>query len=163
MSDSDQGTGGELCGRWMPRKKTTCGRRPGHRGECRTPAALAERRARKTARRVGGTLVTPGVRRRWNQVYRLARYGLTPERFARFLAAQGNACAMCHEPFEDGQPICVDHDHECCPDEKRSCGECVRGLLCVSCNTALGIIERKLAMSQAYLAAPPARSAELAA
>ncbi len=147
----------------MPRKKTTCGRRPGHRGECRTAVALAERRERKTERRRGKTLVTPAVRRRWNQVYRLARYALTPERFARLLVAQGHACAMCRVPFEDDQPICVDHNHDCCPDEKRSCGECVRGLLCVSCNTALGIIERKLAMAQAYLASPPARAVEVAA
>jgi hypothetical protein len=71
---------------------------------------------------------------------------------------RGHACALCHEAFEDDQPICIDHDHACCPDEKSSCGKCVRGLLCLSCNTALGIIERKLEQARAYLDRPLAGS-----
>jgi hypothetical protein len=55
--------------------------------------------------------------------------------------------------------LCVDHDQACCPDEKRSCGNCIRGLLCLAGNTALGHIERKLGLAQAYLAAPPAKVA----
>lgn len=31
----------------------------------------------------------------------------------------------------------VDHDHSCCPTAK-TCGDCVRGVLCRSCNTSLG-------------------------
>jgi hypothetical protein len=67
---------------------------------------------------------------------------------------------MCFEPFEDGQVVFIDHDHACCSDEKRSCGRCVRGLLCLSCNTALGHIERKLAMARVYLDNPPAAAAD---
>ena len=33
----------------------------------------------------------------------------------------------------------------------------MRGLLCLSCNTALGQIERKTGLARAYLAAPPGR------
>ncbi len=61
--------------------------------------------------------------------YRIASYGLTQEEFALILTAQNSACAMCNEPFEEGQLIHVDHDHACCRRKNRSC-ECIRGLLC---------------------------------
>jgi hypothetical protein len=64
---------------------------------------------------------------------------------------------VCHEPFEDGQLIHVDHDHARCRGKNRSCGECVRGLLCHACNVALGYIERRYAMARAYLDDPPVR------
>lgn len=51
----------------MPRAKDYCGRMPGHQAECRTAAALADRRERLTERRRGQTLVTPETRSRWNQ------------------------------------------------------------------------------------------------
>lgn len=47
--------------------------------------------------------------------------------------------------------LVVDHDHGCCPGEK-SCGACVRGLLCGGCNSAAGM-----------LGEDPARAAALAA
>lgn len=59
-----------------------------------------------------------------------------------WLARQGNACAICRRPFEDGVVVMqVDHDHSCCPVKGRSCGKCVRGLLCRPCNQALGLLE----------------------
>lgn len=146
----------ELCGKWMPRKKSACARRSGHLGDCRTAAALAESRTRKTERRRGSrTSVDPAVRRRWRQAHRLLRYGLTQELFNRMLAAQEYACGMCHTPFDEGQPIFINHDHACCPAEMTSCGTCVRGLLCLSCNTGLGHIERKYDLARAYLDSPP--------
>lgn len=39
------------------------------------------------------------------------------------------------------QPLHVDHDHSCCDRDDapcRSCGYCVRGVLCSSCNWGLG-------------------------
>ncbi len=72
---------------------------------------------------------------------------LTQEQFNRLLNAQKHTCGMCHEPFEDGQLIHVDHDHACCRRKNRSCGKCLRGLLCHTCNIALGHIERRYAMT----------------
>jgi hypothetical protein len=84
-------------------------------------------------------------------MHRLTRYGLSPETFDQMLADQGYACGMCLVPFKDGQLICIDHDHRCCPQEKKSCGRCVRGLLCLGCNRALGVIESKYAQAHQYL------------
>jgi hypothetical protein len=82
----------------MPRKQAFCARIHGHKGDCRTAEALADSRARQTARRKGVRLRDdPEARRRWG------------------------------------------------------------GLLCLSCNTALGQIERKTGLARAYLAAPPGR------
>jgi Recombination endonuclease VII len=113
---------------------------------------MADDRIRLTERRRGIRRDPAAARRRYSLKYRLSRYGLTQEEFDRLLGEQGHACAMCHTAFGDGQPIFIDHDHACCPDEKKSCGKCVRGLLCLSCNTALGHIERKYELARAYLA-----------
>jgi len=54
---------------------------------------------------------------------------------------QGKACGICGagEPTQKGWQ--TDHDHGCCPERGRSCGRCVRGILCAPCNTALGAVE----------------------
>jgi len=72
--------------------------------------------------------------------HRLRRYGLTLERYDEILASQGGGCAICGEQCATGRQLAVDHDHGCCavPPSDRTCGKCVRGLLCASCNNALG-------------------------
>jgi hypothetical protein len=106
----------EPCGKWMPRKKTRCARKPGHGGPCKTSEAMALAVRRKAESvRVNGRRRYPETKRRWRQAYKLWRYGLTKEEFGRLLTAQKNACGMCREPFAEGSPICVDHDHICCP------------------------------------------------
>jgi len=108
---------------------------------------------------VGGArpLSTPEARARWRLTHKLRRYGLTQEQFDQLLEEQDYACAMCLASFEDGQAVFIDHDHACCPDEKRSCGKCVRGLLCLRCNTGLGYIESMGDLARAYLDAQKPR------
>jgi len=66
------------------------------------------------------------------------RYGITSEQFDTMLSAQNGTCATCDTlASETTKSFHVDHDHSCCPGEF-TCGKCVRGLLCFSCNMALG-------------------------
>lgn len=71
----------------------------------------------------------------------LEKYGLTADRYAAMLEAQGGACAICRripDPSGRMKRLGVDHDHGCCPGD-RSCGKCVRGLLCSGCNGMIGM------------------------
>jgi hypothetical protein len=53
------------------------------------------------------------------------------------LAAQGGVCAICkRKPGK--KPLAVDHDHGCRAGNGKTCGKCVRGLLCEDCNLSLG-------------------------
>lgn len=75
---------------------------------------------------------------------RLTTYGVTREQYDEMHRAQGGVCACCGQPERmlnrrgEIKMLAVDHDHSCCPG-KKSCGGCVRGLLCHSCNVGLGI------------------------
>lgn len=71
-------------------------------------------------------------------------YGITVEQYDAMLEEQGGVCAICGKPettlTSDGtgvKRLAVDHDRSCCPG-RRSCGKCLRGLLCSSHNTGLG-------------------------
>lgn len=69
-----------------------------------------------------------------------AAHGLTPEQYRSWM---DEGCAAC------GRSDCrldVDHDHACCPS-KRNCPNCVRGVLCSLHNRAIGILERKDALT----------------
>lgn len=66
---------------------------------------------------------------------RLRQYGITQEQYDEMVERQGGVCAICRNP--PSRAFDIDHDHACCPGET-SCGNCVRGLLCFNCNSAIG-------------------------
>jgi len=83
--------------------------------------------------------------RQFNQDMR--KMGKTPEWYNETFAAQNSVCKICRRPEIEIHPktkqiqrLAVDHDHACCPGD-RSCGECVRGLLCAKCNQCLHQVE----------------------
>lgn len=76
------------------------------------------------------------------KVYWLRKnYNLSIEGYEEILRRQKYKCAV------DGcgvtafsETLSVDHDHVCCPEKGKSCGSCIRGLLCANCNRALGLL-----------------------
>lgn len=67
-----------------------------------------------------------------------SRYNITLEQYNALLIKQKSCCAICgkHE-LELNKALHVDHDHKCCHSIK-SCGKCIRALLCQQCNLMIG-------------------------
>ena len=76
----------------------------------------------------------------------LKLYGISLEEYERMYQEQGGLCRICGKPETrkvNGRavPLCVDHEHRT--------GK-VRGLLCYSCNIALGFLEKSDWVRRAY-------------
>lgn len=84
------------------------------------PEKVAARRAAYTA---------SGQRSFWNRKSHLKRrFGLTLEQYDAMLQSQGGGCALCKRPPRPGSTAC----------RPRPRDRSVRGLLCFTCNNALG-------------------------
>jgi hypothetical protein len=68
-------------------------------------------------------------------------HNITLNRYFEILDEQGGKCRnpACGVFHTEDRYLNVDHDHACCPGSK-SCGQCVRGLLCMACNSAAGFV-----------------------
>lgn len=79
------------------------------------------------------------------------KYGISPEQYEQMAEQQGRACAICATTVD--YLLYVDHDHGCCPGQ-RTCGKCVRALLCRDCNFLIGLAKENpetLAAAARYL------------
>ncbi|MGW7072523.1 endonuclease domain-containing protein [Streptomyces sp. NPDC054855] len=95
---------------------------------------------------------------------RLSNYSVTKEFIDRLWKYQGERCAICGsaEAARTRAPD-IDHDHACC-NGGRSCGTCIRGLVCSNCNAyglawyeALPAHLRNFGLLDTYIANPPAK------
>ena len=101
------------------------------------PEVRERRRAQDRARRAKNPVPREEIRRQRLWTW----YRITPAQFEAMLEAQGGRCGIpaCGAAEPGGRGAWhVDHDHACCPGSK-SCGKCVRGLLCARCNVMLGM------------------------
>jgi hypothetical protein len=80
-----------------------------------------------------------GLSNRCIRCRQVAHFGMDAASWERLLASQGGRCAVCRTD-EPGRTWHTDHDHECCPASRNTCGRCVRGILCSDCNTAIGLM-----------------------
>lgn len=101
-----------------------------------------QRQALRDRRNVNGAERARAYRLRCPEVGILAtikyRYGLSADQYRAMVEEQGDRCAACGEPRTDEERLHIDHDHSCCPGV-RSCGACIRALLCRDCNHILGL------------------------
>ena len=128
-----------------------CGRPHKARGLCKSHSERAKKglplgeiqaRGQMTECVEPGCVSTPIARdmcsKHLNWLYNSTRkYGLNVGEYEQMLASQGGVCAICGGVNANGYRLSIDHDHSCCPGNK-SCGECVRALLCARCNFAIG-------------------------
>lgn len=117
-------------------------KKDGLRGRCRTCTSedVRESRARNKERISEREWLYRQMlgkeERWWRQVVR--HFKLRKSEYYLMWCKQDGACAICTEPFTERPHI--DHDHNCCPTVK-TCGKCVRGLLCRGCNLAIGLLK----------------------
>ena len=96
--------------------------------ECGQPAVLSGLCREHLAERRRAPRTPATAERR--HVYRVNRYGIEVDDFARMLFEQGLTCAICPTTIT-AQTAQIDHDHRT--------GK-VRGLLCGPCNRAIGLM-----------------------
>lgn len=81
-----------------------------------------------------------------------ANYGLSVEAVIElFTDAHCRICSATDSGVKD-RDFHIDHDHACCPERGRSCGKCVRGILCYGCNVGLGSFGDDVARLRAAIA-----------
>ena len=73
----------------------------------------------------------------YNLRTRAMKYSLTTGRLDAMIKM---GCKMKMSGSVCGGALCVDHDHKCCPG-KKSCGKCVRGILCINHNRIVAQLE----------------------
>jgi len=89
----------------------------------------------------------------WRSDKLKSAYGITIDQYEAMLAEQAGGCSICGGSNASGRNLYVDHDHACCPGGK-SCGRCVRALLCDPCNRSIGLMRddpARLEAAAAYL------------
>ena len=77
-----------------------------------------------------GTVRQYRAKDKWTLKKRCARHGITPEEFWSMYEEQDGTCPVCDKAIE-AEDSAIDHNHKT--------GE-VRGILCKSCNRALGLL-----------------------
>lgn len=88
----------------------------------------------------GGVICGSCNQRRW-------RYGVDYDRYMEMMKPENRVCSNSGCPNDaTSARMHLDHDHSCCPPgtfaarDRVSCGQCIRGWLCYSCNVSLGLM-----------------------
>lgn len=77
------------------------------------------------------------------RVLRAKNYNVSVEYLDKLFKEQENKCAICRVEVKSWLDLQIDHDHQCC--DRGSCGNCIRGLICLHCNSGLGMFKENVA------------------
>jgi len=92
----------------------------------------------------------PEYRRKRLSAQYKAKYGISLDERDALLAEQGGKCAACATADPGPKGWMTDHDHACCPMPE-TCGQCIRGIVCMPCNLALGHVNDSTERLQALM------------
>jgi ribosomal protein S14 len=130
-----------------PSSCADCGKKTGdHKSVlCRTCYLTARTLKKGNSKALKGTLEYLEYRKYSNELQMKSRlkskYNFPYENYMEMLDKQENRCAICGTHQDNlKKRLNLDHDHNCCPSES-SCGNCIRGLLCSICNSAIGLLK----------------------
>lgn len=115
-------------------------KKPCNDGKFRCKSCKGKRNTKRFEDKHGATLYEKygtqpkykNLRRKWQLKH---KYKLTPEDYKKMLDMQENVCAICKRGPREHPNLAVDHDHTT---------GAVRGLLCQSCNRAIGVFKDNL-------------------
>ena len=68
---------------------------------------------------------------------RNTEHGINAFEYHKRLLDQNGGCKLCNAK----ENLEIDHDRDCCNGDK-SCGKCIRGILCHNCNCMIGHYEK---------------------
>lgn len=134
MGEASAGLASKRCGRCNIIKPTSefhRDRRFGIKSYCKLCSVEHRRQWIKKQARYDNGRVAEWRRENPDKVFsqHLRRYGFTPADYSDAMARSDGKCVICTAPFGKDTPPHIDH----CHDSGR-----LRGLLCMSCNIALG-------------------------
>jgi len=115
-----------------------------------------EYRARRNATARKSRVLNPRSYMRRRGEWLKYKYNMTLEDYDILLKSHNGVCAICQEECKTKKGLAIDHDHKCCPSNK-SCGKCIRGLLCSNCNGAIGMLQEDIVILNraiVYLTSP---------
>ena len=119
--------------------------REGKQARCRpcwaTYAQRIERKSEAYKLKMSDPVYRLRKKRRLYENHLKRVFGITCEDWARMYDAQRGCCAICHQRFPDDDAH-VDHCHET--------GK-VRGLLCINCNMAIGLLRESVSTLQSAI------------
>ena len=133
------------------RKHRTSRELHSHCKECmKAEMAAPEYRARSNARRRHRRFIDPAVSLKSRQQKVWRKYGLSWDDLLKMLVSQNGCCAICRKGITPDSDAKADQPHI---DHCHTTGR-IRGLLCLTCNTGLGMFGDSLDLldcARAYL------------